>query len=51
MMPNIDDSSIYDMTFDVNLMGLPEHSYYDNKELVEEYKNLMAEFLKPSVSR
>ncbi len=45
MMPNIDDSSIYDMTFDVNLMGLPEHSYYDNAELVEEFKNLMAEFL------
>ncbi len=45
MMPNIDDSSIYDMTFDVNLMGLPEHSYYENAELVEEFKNLMAEFL------
>ncbi len=46
MMPNIDDSSIYDMTFDVNLMGLPEHSYYDNAELIEDFKNLMAEFLK-----
>ena len=45
MMPNIDDSSIYDMTFDVNVMGLPEHSYYENEELVQEYRNLMAEFL------
>ena len=44
MMPNIDDSNIYDMTFDVNLMGLPEHSYYDNAELVGEFQNLMAEF-------
>ena len=45
MMPNIDDSGIYDMTFDVNLMGLPEHSYYENAELVEEFKKLMAAFL------
>lgn len=45
MMPNTEDSGIYDMTFDVNLMGLPEHSYYDNLELVEEFKNLMAAFL------
>lgn len=44
IMPNIDNPLIYDLTFDVSLMGLPEHSYYDNKELVEEYKNLMAEF-------
>ena len=45
IMPNIDNSDIYDMTFDVNLMGLPEHTYYDNKELVEEYQKLIAEFL------
>jgi putative endopeptidase len=32
------------MTFDVNFMGLPEHTYYDNKELVTEYTKLMAEF-------
>ena len=44
IMPNIDNPLIYDLTFDVSFMGLPEHSYYDNKELVEEYKNLMAEF-------
>lgn len=45
MMPNIDNADIYDMTFDVNFMGLPEHSYYDNAELVNEYTKLMAEFL------
>lgn len=45
IMPNIDNPLKYDMTFDVSFMGLPEHSYYDNQELVEEYKNLMAEFL------
>lgn len=44
IMPNIDNPLIYDMTFDVSFMGLPEHSYYDNKELVEEYTKLMAEF-------
>ncbi len=44
IMPNIDDPKIYDITFDVNLMGLPEHSYYENVELVKEYTNLMAEF-------
>ena len=44
IMPNIDNPLIYDLTFDVSFMGLPEHSYYDNKELVEEYKKLMAEF-------
>ncbi len=45
ILPNTDNPKIYDMTFDVGLMGLPEHSYYDNAELVGEYKNLMAEFL------
>lgn len=45
IMPNIDNPLVYDMTFDVSLMGLPEHSYYDNAKLVEEYKNLIAEFL------
>ncbi len=45
IIPNIDNPLVYDITFDVNLMGLPEHTYYDNVELVEEYKKLMAEFL------
>lgn len=45
IIPNIDNPLIYDITFDVTLMGLPEHTYYENVELVEEYKKLMAEFL------
>jgi putative endopeptidase len=42
---NIDNPLVYDVMFDVNLMGLPEHSYYDNAELIVAYKNLIAEFL------
>ncbi len=45
IMPNIDNPLIYDITFDLGFMGLPEQSYYDNPQLVEEYKKLMAEFL------
>ena len=45
IMPNIDDPKVYDMTFDISFMGLPEHSYYDNAELVKEYTQLMVEFL------
>src|SRR5690606_18700012 len=44
IIPNTENSNIYDLTFDVNFMGLPEHSYYDNQELVTEYTKLMAEF-------
>ncbi len=45
ILPNTDNPLVYDLTFDVTLMGLPEHSYYDNPELVEAYKILMSEFL------
>ena len=45
ILPNTDNPLVYDLTFDVSLMGLPEQSYYDNKELTEDYKKLMAEFL------
>lgn len=45
IIPNIDNPLIYDITFDVTLMGLPEHSYYDNPLLAEAYTKLMAEFL------
>lgn len=44
ILPNIDNPLIYDLTFDVSLMGLPEQTYYDNAPLVEDYKKLMAEF-------
>lgn len=43
--PNIDDPKVYDILFDVTLMGLPEHSYYDNAELVMAYRDLIAAFL------
>lgn len=45
IMPNIDNPDIYDITFDLDLMGLPEQSYYDDKALVEDYKKLIAEFM------
>lgn len=45
IIPNIDNPLIYDLTFDLSFMGLPEHSYYDNKELVADYQKLIAEFL------
>jgi putative endopeptidase len=44
ILPNTDDPTIYDVTFDVAFMGLPEHSYYDNKQLVDAYANLIADF-------
>ncbi len=44
-LPNIDNPLVYDLAFDIGFMGLPEHSYYDNAELVEAYQKLMAEFL------
>lgn len=44
MGPNIDDPKKYDLMFDLGLMFLPEHSYYDNKELMAAYRDLIVEF-------
>lgn len=44
LTPNIDNPKIYDITFDLGFMFLPEHSYYDNKELTEAFAKLMSEF-------
>lgn len=44
MGPNIDNPKIYDLMFDLGLMFLPEHSYYDNKELMSAYRDLVVEF-------
>ncbi len=44
LSPNIDDPKIYDVTFDLGFMFLPEHSYYDNVELISAFRDLMAEF-------
>ena len=42
--PNINKPLVYDITFDANFMFLPEHSYYENKELTDAYAQLMADF-------
>lgn len=42
---NIDHPLVYDITFDLGFMFLPEYSYYDNKELTQDYANLIADFL------
>lgn len=42
--PNIDNPQVYDILFDITLMGLPEHSYYENAELVKAYQELIAAF-------
>ncbi len=43
--PNIENPQVYDIMFDLTLMGLPEHSYYENAELVKAYQELIAAFL------
>ena len=45
LSPNIDNPKIYDVTFDLGYMFLPEHSYYENTELVAAFAELMADFL------
>lgn len=42
--PNINNPKIYDLMFDVGIMFLPEHSYYDNKDLVRAYRDLIVDF-------
>lgn len=42
--PNINKPLIYDITFDLGFMFLPEHSYYDNAELTAAYAELMTDF-------
>ncbi len=44
--PNIDNPLIYDIYWDLNVMFLPEHSYYENAELLENFKKLIVEFFK-----
>lgn len=44
LSPNIDNPKIYDITFDLGFMFLPEHSYYDNPELISAFRDLMSEF-------
>ncbi len=44
LSPNINNPKIYDVTFDLGFMFLPEHSYYDNAELIAAFSELMAQF-------
>ena len=41
---NQDDPKINDMYINVELMNLPEHTYYENAELMAEYKKLILEY-------
>ena len=43
---NIDNPLIYDVYFDLDIMFLPEHSYYENAELLAAYNQLIVEFFK-----
>lgn len=43
---NQDNPKINDLYIFTEFMNLPEHSYYDNKELVSEYQKLISEFFK-----
>ena len=43
---NQDNPKVNDMYITVELMNLPEHTYYDNKELMADYKKLIVDFIK-----
>jgi putative endopeptidase len=43
---NQDNPKINDIFIFVDMMNLPENSYYDNKELMVEYKKLIVDFFK-----
>lgn len=45
ILPNIDNPKIYDTAFGPDWMFLPEHSYYDNADLIKDYQQLIADFL------
>ena len=44
LSPNINKPTDYDIYFDIDFMFLPEHSYYENKDLIKAYIQLMADF-------
>jgi putative endopeptidase len=43
---NKDNPKIYDIYIASNLMNLPQYTYYDNKELMAEYRNIAIAFFK-----
>jgi putative endopeptidase len=55
---NSENPKIYDLYVATNLMNLPDHSYYENEELIKSYKDLIAAFfmeidktIKPDVAQ
>jgi putative endopeptidase len=44
LSPNINNPKVYDISFDLGFMFLPEHSYYDNAELIVGFRDLTADF-------
>lgn len=42
--PSLSNSDIYDLVLVASFMGLPDHDYYNNTELVEDYKKLRISF-------
>jgi putative endopeptidase len=43
-IPNLNDPDTYDIYLDSPLMTLPENSYYEKKELMRDFKNVIKEF-------
>lgn len=43
---NMDDPKVNDVIFVSSFMNLPEYSYYENKELMTDYRQLMIDFFK-----
>lgn len=44
--PNKSNPNVYDVSTFANFMSLPEQSYYDNKELMSDYRLLMVELFR-----
>jgi putative endopeptidase len=43
---NSEDPNVYDLYVGVKFMNLPDHSYYDNVELVAAYREIVIDFFK-----
>ncbi|MBK7962400.1 MAG: M13 family metallopeptidase [Bdellovibrionales bacterium] len=43
---NMTDPTIHDIALMIKLMNLPEHSYYENAELMAEYQRLIVDFFR-----
>ncbi|HWU43166.1 MAG TPA: M13 family metallopeptidase [Bdellovibrio sp.] len=44
--PNLDDAKKLDIAIGGNLMGLPDHKYYENAALMADYKRVLTSFFK-----